>query len=79
LKLFDTAVEIIERTQVTMGSRISWTIGGGTMRHELFAHRFSRDIGVFVNDPQVLLYLTPRTIDVAEYLCEVRSPRLDDF
>ncbi len=73
LKLFDIALHIIERAQETMGSKISWTIGGGTMLHELFAHRYSHDIDIFVNDPQVLLYITPRTNDVADQVCHTGS------
>jgi hypothetical protein len=73
LKLFDIALHIIDRAQETMGGKISWTIGGGTMLHELFAHRYSHDIDIFVNDPQVLLYITPRTNDVADQVCHAGS------
>jgi hypothetical protein len=73
LILFETAMRIIDRAEATMGSRIGWSIGGGTMLHEMFGHRFSRDLDIFVSDPQVLLFLTPRTNDAAEQICDNRG------
>lgn len=46
-----------------------FTFGGGTvlmLRHE---HRLSKDIDIFVPDPQSLGFVTPRLSDVADELC----------
>jgi hypothetical protein len=56
-----------------MGSKIDWTIGGGTMLNDMFAHRESKDIDIFVSDPQILLFLTPRSNDVAEQIGDAGS------
>lgn len=45
-----------------------WSFGGGTVLMLRLNHRFSRDIGLFVPDPQYLGYLTPRLSDAAENL-----------
>ncbi len=56
-----------------MGSSMAWTIGGGTILYDLFAHRHSRDIEIFVSDPQILLFLTPRSNEVAEQVANAGS------
>lgn len=43
-----------------------WTFGGGTVLMLRHGHRFSKDIDIFVPDPQSLGYVTPRLSDVAE-------------
>jgi hypothetical protein len=43
-----------------------WTLGGGTVLMLRFDHRQSRDIDLFVPDPQYLGYVTPRLSTVAE-------------
>lgn len=43
-----------------------WTFGGGTVLMLRYAHRFSKDIDIFVPDPQSLGFVTPRLSDVAE-------------
>ena len=42
-----------------------WSFGGGTALMTHFHHRDSRDIDLFVTDPQYLAYLSPRTADAA--------------
>lgn len=42
-----------------------WTLGGGTVLMFRYGHRLSKDIDIFVQDPQYLGYLTPRLSDVA--------------
>jgi hypothetical protein len=37
-----------------------WTLGGGTVLMLRYAHRRSKDIDIFVPDPQYLGYVTPR-------------------
>jgi hypothetical protein len=71
--LFELAMEMLDRAEAVMGGPITWTIGGGTMLQQVFAHRHSKDIDIFLNDPQALLYLTPRTNDVAERIAETGS------
>ncbi|MEJ6002572.1 nucleotidyl transferase AbiEii/AbiGii toxin family protein [Paucibacter soli] len=43
-----------------------WTFGGGTVLMLRLAHRLSKDIDLFVDDPQYLGYINPRLSDVAE-------------
>ncbi len=43
-----------------------WTFGGGTVLMLRYRHRRSRDIDIFVPDPQYLGYVTPRLSAVAE-------------
>lgn len=43
-----------------------WTFGGGTVLMLRIAHRQSKDIDLFVPDPQYLGYVSPRLSDVAE-------------
>jgi len=64
-RLFDRATAILDDAGNRYGRPLTWTLGGGTvmfLRHE---HRRSRDIDVFVPDPQHLGYLSPRLSDVA--------------
>jgi hypothetical protein len=46
----------------------NWTFGGGTVLMRRHRHRFSKDIDIFINDPQFLGYLTPRLSPTAESL-----------
>jgi hypothetical protein len=47
-----------------------WTLGGGTVLMFRFGHRLSKDIDIFVSDPQTLGYVTPRLSDAAATLTE---------
>jgi predicted nucleotidyltransferase component of viral defense system len=47
-----------------------WTFGGGTVLMLRYGHRFSKDIDIFVPDPQSLGFVTPRLSDVAESITE---------
>ena len=42
-----------------------WTFGGGTVLMCRYRHRHSKDIDIFVPDPQYLGFVTPRLSDVA--------------
>jgi predicted nucleotidyltransferase component of viral defense system len=42
-----------------------WTFGGGTVLMLRYGHRLSKDIDIFVPDPQSLGYVNPRLSDVA--------------
>jgi predicted nucleotidyltransferase component of viral defense system len=43
-----------------------WTFGGGTVLMLRYRHRISKDIDIFVPDPQYLGFVSPRLSDVAE-------------
>lgn len=43
-----------------------WTFGGGTVLMLRHGHRMSKDIDIFVPDPQYLGFVSPRLSDVAE-------------
>ena len=43
-----------------------WTFGGGTVLMLRYQHRYSKDIDIFVPDPQYLGFVTPRLSDVAQ-------------
>jgi predicted nucleotidyltransferase component of viral defense system len=43
-----------------------WTLGGGTVLMLRYRHRMSKDIDIFVPDPQYLGFVSPRLSDVAE-------------
>lgn len=45
-----------------------WTFGGGTVLMLRLGHRQSKDIDLFVPDPQYLGYVNPRLRDVAEQI-----------
>lgn len=60
LKLTDYLAKVVEKPL--------WTFGGGTVLMLRLNHRASRDIDLFVPDPQYLGHLTPRLCDVAEQL-----------
>jgi hypothetical protein len=45
-----------------------WTFGGGTALMLLYGHRQSRDIDIFLRDPQYLTALSPRLNDHTEAL-----------
>ena len=44
----------------------AWTFGGGTVLMLRYGHRLSKDIDIFVPDPQYLGFVSPRLSDVAE-------------
>lgn len=45
-----------------------WTLGGGTVLMFRHRHRLSKDIDIFVPNPQYLGFVTPRLSDVAASL-----------
>ncbi len=64
-QLFEQALLILDDAGTRYGRPFPWTLGGGTvlaMRHD---HRASKDIDIFLRDPQYLGYVTPRLSDVA--------------
>lgn len=66
--LFGRALEIIDAAKGS-GERLEdWSFGGGTVLMRRFRHRISKDVDIFVPDPQYLGYLSPRLNDKADEL-----------
>lgn len=63
--LFPRALKLMSHLEQQI-SDAHWTFGGGTVLMLRIAHRQSKDIDLFVPDPQYLGYINPRLSDVAE-------------
>ena len=63
--LFERMLRIVDDAGARYGRLFPWTFGGGTVLALRHRHRFSKDIDIFVPDPQYLGYLSPRLSDVA--------------
>jgi hypothetical protein len=66
--LFQRALALIDSTREAGLQIEDWTFGGGTVLMRRHHHRFSKDIDIFVLDPQFLGYLSPRVNTTAERL-----------
>lgn len=66
--LFQRALELIDSVSYAGITLEDWSFGGGTVLMRRHHHRFSKDIDIFVPDPQYLGYLTPRLNTKAESL-----------
>ncbi|SPK70540.1 conserved protein of unknown function (plasmid) [Cupriavidus taiwanensis] len=64
--LFPHAFTLMEEVRRHGGIEPFWTFGGGTVLMLRYRHRFSRDIDLFVPDPQYLGFVTPRLSETAE-------------
>jgi hypothetical protein len=64
--LFSQALKVIGESARHGRDDPFWTFGGGTVLMLRYGHRFSKDIDIFVPDPQSLGFVTPRLSDVAE-------------
>jgi hypothetical protein len=64
--LFSQALKVISEIARHGREDPFWTFGGGTVLMLRYGHRFSKDIDIFVPDPQSLGFVTPRLSDVAE-------------
>ena len=58
--LFLRALELIDSVSYAGITLEGWSFGGGTVLMRRHHHRLSKDIDIFVPDPQYLGYLTPR-------------------
>jgi hypothetical protein len=58
--LFARALEIIDAACAAGMPDDDWSFGGGTVLMLRHRHRFSRDIDIFLPEPQYLGFLTPR-------------------
>jgi predicted nucleotidyltransferase component of viral defense system len=64
--LFRRALVLIDSVG-SAGIRLDdWSFGGGTVLMRRYRHRFSKDIDIFIPDPQHLNYLSPHLNDTAE-------------
>src|SRR5258706_10811127 len=64
--LFQRALKLIDSVAESGTKLENWSFGGGTVLMLKHRHRFSKDIDIFIPDPQYLNYLTPRLNSVAE-------------
>lgn len=64
--LFQRALVLIDSVAKSGTNFEPWSFGGGTVLMRRHRHRFSKDIDIFVPDPQYLNYVTPRLNDTAE-------------
>lgn len=64
--LFQRALVLIDSVGKTGITLSDWTFGGGTVLMRRYRHRFSKDIDIFIPDPQYLNYLSPHLNDTAE-------------
>jgi hypothetical protein len=65
-RLFDQAVELMNSARGQGVPVDDWTFGGGTVLMRRHRHRLSKDIDIFIGDPQFLGYLSPRLNVLAE-------------
>jgi hypothetical protein len=69
--LLQRALDLIDNIERQGGASAPfWTLGGGTVLMFRYQHRHSRDIDIFVPDPQYLGYVSPRLSDAAAALTE---------
>jgi predicted nucleotidyltransferase component of viral defense system len=64
--LLQHAYSLIDEIEVHGIQNPFWTFGGGTVLMLRYRHRMSKDIDIFVPDPQYLGFVSPRLSDVAE-------------
>lgn len=66
--LFGRALMLIDSIGDAGGVINHWSFGGGTVLMRRHHHRYSKDIDIFVPDPQCLGFFSPRLSNVAESL-----------
>lgn len=68
--LFRRALEIVDAVAASGTRYDDWSFGGGTVLMRRFRHRVSKDVDLFVPDPQYLGYVSPRLNDRADELTQ---------
>ena len=63
--LFEHAMRLMSHLESQVANP-GWSFGGGTVLMLRIGHRQSRDIDLFIPDPQMLGYLSPRLSEVTE-------------
>lgn len=66
--LFERALVVIDDARKHGLPVDEWSFGGGTVLMRRHRHRLSKDIDIFIDNPEFLGYLSPRLSDVAESL-----------
>lgn len=66
-EIFAAALTLTDHL-ATVVNRPTWSFGGGTVLMLRLNHRHSKDVDLFVPDPQYLGYFSPRLTDAAEAL-----------
>lgn len=61
-------MQLIDEAEQEIGDPITWSLGGGKVLMLRMNHRHSKDIDVFLSDPQVLGFFNPRMSDSAQLL-----------
>ncbi len=79
--LFRYALQAIDSVGEPVFSPTNWSFGGATVLMRRYRHRLSKDVDIFVPDPQHLGYLDPELNDAVEaltpkYLREAKYLRL---
>ncbi len=64
--LFQRALVLFESARSSGTELTGWSFGGGTVLMRRHRHRFSKDVDIFVPDPQYFGYLSPRLNDTAQ-------------
>ena len=68
--LFGRALALIDSVADAAPPLDDWTFGGGTVLMRRYRHRYSKDVDIFISDPQYLPYLSPRVSAKAEALTD---------
>ncbi|MGH9931437.1 MAG: nucleotidyl transferase AbiEii/AbiGii toxin family protein [Pyrinomonadaceae bacterium] len=68
--LFDRAVELMNSVRAHRVPVDDWTFGGGTVLMRRHRHRLSKDIDIFIGDPQFIGFLSPRLNALAEKITD---------
>jgi hypothetical protein len=78
--LFQQALTVIDEIRQHGGVSDPFvTFGGGTVLMLRYDHRMSKDIDLFVPDPQSLGFVTPRLSDVADSLCDSQYVEANNY
>ncbi|WP_198117488.1 nucleotidyl transferase AbiEii/AbiGii toxin family protein [Massilia rhizosphaerae] len=56
--LFQNALCLVDEIYAHGTKHLNWTFGGGTVLMRKYQHRLSKDIDIFVPDPQALNYVS---------------------
>jgi len=65
-KLLKKAISYIKSSPLNSKSKPLWSLGGGTVLMMEYRHRLSKDIDIFLPDPQLLGYFSPRLNNVID-------------
>lgn len=64
--LFERMLVLVDAAHAAGAHIDGWSFGGGTALMRRHNHRFSKDIDIFVSDPQCLGFFSPRISSAAE-------------